>query len=151
MQLVRSNIAGGSELIEAERRARRQPNCLLRRARLRTPSPSDPGLPMSRGELADAVNVHVYHATGRVSAMDGHYVGRLERGLRRWPSPHYRQAFRATLNAATDAELGFYLARRAHHAIVYGPNTWYDSAFAAGFLWGAFTASPWYQAAAQEV
>lgn len=62
---------------------------------------------MSRQELAEAVNAHVYHATGRVSAMDAHYVGRLERGQRRWPSVEYRNALRAVLDVSTDSELGF--------------------------------------------
>lgn len=62
---------------------------------------------MSRQEVAEAVNAHVYFATGRVSAMDAHYVGRLERGIRRYPTADYRAAFRAVLGAATDAELGF--------------------------------------------
>jgi hypothetical protein len=63
---------------------------------------------MSRQELAEAVNAHVYLTTGRVSAMDAHYVGRLERGQRRWPNAAYRAGFRAVLGADTDAELGFY-------------------------------------------
>ncbi len=67
---------------------------------------------MSRQELAEAVNAHVYRATGRVSAMDAHYIGRLERGVRRYPSVGYRTAFRAVLDAAADAELGFQPAWR---------------------------------------
>jgi hypothetical protein len=62
---------------------------------------------MSRQELAEAVNAHVHRTTGRITAMDAHYVGRLERGQRRWPSSEYRDAFRAVLGTATDAELGF--------------------------------------------
>lgn len=62
---------------------------------------------MSRQELAEAVNAHVYLATGRVSAMNAHYVSRLERGIRRYPTADYRKAFRAVLGADTDAELGF--------------------------------------------
>jgi hypothetical protein len=62
---------------------------------------------MSRQELAEAVNAHVHRTTGRVSAMDAHYVGRLERGLRRYPTADYRAAFRAVLGAGSDSELGF--------------------------------------------
>lgn len=62
---------------------------------------------MSRRELAEAVNAHVYRTTGQITAMDAHYVGRLERGLRRWPSIAYRDAFRAVLGASTDSALGF--------------------------------------------
>lgn len=55
---------------------------------------------MSRQELAEAVNAQVYPATGRVSAMDAHYVGRLERGIRGYPTADYRAAFRVVLGAA---------------------------------------------------
>jgi hypothetical protein len=82
-------------------------NDQLRRARCQTPSPADAERTMSRHELAEAVNAHVFRATGQVTAMDAHYVGRLERGLRRWPSVAYRDAFRAVLGASTDSALGF--------------------------------------------
>ena len=85
----------------------RQANDELRCARARTPSLTDPDRTMSRRELADAVNAHVYRTTGQVTAMDAHYVGRLERGLRRWPSIAYRDAFRAVLGVSTDSALGF--------------------------------------------
>lgn len=62
---------------------------------------------MSRQELAEAVNAHVHGATGQITAMDAHYVGRLERGLRRWPGVAYRNALRAVLGVATDSALGF--------------------------------------------
>lgn len=90
----------------------RQPNDRLRRARLTTPSPSRAGRPMSRQELAEAVNAHVYYTTGRVSALNAHYVGRLERGLRRFPNVDYRAGFRAVLGVGTDVELGFLEPRR---------------------------------------
>jgi hypothetical protein len=67
---------------------------------------------MSRRELADAVNAYIFKTTNRVYALDAHYVGRLERGVRRWPNADYRAAFRAVLAAATDAELGFYRTHR---------------------------------------
>lgn len=60
-----------------------EPNDLLRAARMRTPSRRLPG------------------------GMDAHYVGKLERGVVRWPNHDYRAALRATLRAATDTELGF--------------------------------------------
>ena len=62
---------------------------------------------MSRQELAEAVNAHVFEHTGRVVCVDGCYIGRLERGKSWWPSPDYRAALRAVLGVATDAELGF--------------------------------------------
>jgi hypothetical protein len=67
---------------------------------------------MSRQELAEAVNAFLFAATGRVSNLDGSYVGRLEPGEYRWPCKAYRQAFRAVLGALADAELGFYIVRR---------------------------------------
>lgn len=90
----------------------RQPNRLLRQARLRLLSPSGSGRPMTRQELADAVNAHVFRATGRYACTDAHYIGRLERGQRRWPGDHYRLGLRAALGVDTDAELGLYIARR---------------------------------------
>ncbi|MGC9671012.1 hypothetical protein ACNTMW_31245 [Planosporangium sp. 12N6] len=68
---------------------------------------------MSRQELAEALNLHVLNATGRVVALDGNYVGKLERGEHRWPRADYRAAFRAVLGAATDSELGFFVLRRS--------------------------------------
>lgn len=87
-------------------------NVLLRQARLRTPSPADPARPMSQRELAEALTAHVFHATTRVVPLDRHYVSRIERGVRRYPTADYRAAFRAVLGVATDAELGFVSPQR---------------------------------------
>ncbi|MBT8226393.1 MAG: hypothetical protein HKP61_09830, partial [Dactylosporangium sp.] len=57
-----------------------QHNELLRRARLNTPSPSDPGGAMTRQELAEAVNAYLLATTGRVFSMDGEHIGKYERG-----------------------------------------------------------------------
>jgi hypothetical protein len=62
---------------------------------------------MSQRELAEALTTHVFHTTTRVVSLDRHYVSRIERGLRRYPTADYRAAFRAVLGVATDAELGF--------------------------------------------
>ena len=83
------------------------PNWLLHQARLRLPSPSGSGRPMSRQELAEAVNTYLFERSKRVYALDAHYVGRLERGARRWPNADYRAGLRAVLGAQNDAELGF--------------------------------------------
>jgi hypothetical protein len=91
----------------------RNPNHLLRRARLGRLSPSGSGRRMSRQDLAEAVNAHVFASTGRVVSLAANYVGKLERGEHRWPTSDYRAGFRAVLEAATDAELGFYVARRS--------------------------------------
>lgn len=87
-------------------------NHLLRRARLARRSPSGSGRPMSRQEVAEAVNVHIYATTGRRVALDGNYIGKLERGLYRWPYAHHRAGLRAVLGAERDADLGLYITRR---------------------------------------
>jgi len=88
------------------------PNERLRLARLRRTSPSGSGRPLSRQELADLVNQHLFPLGLHHTVLDGIYVGKLERGVHRWPQRAYRDAFRAVLGAASDAELGFYITRR---------------------------------------
>ncbi|GAB1641499.1 hypothetical protein [Krasilnikovia sp. MM14-A1259] len=95
------------------------PNEDLRRARLRTPSPTSPGRPMSRQELADAVNAYVGHEHPREGPIDANYVGKLESGKHRWPGDLRREAFVAVLKASTPAELGFYIIRSSPD----GPDT----------------------------
>ncbi|MGQ4600058.1 hypothetical protein [Nocardia sp. R6R-6] len=87
-------------------------NDLLIEARLRVESPGSPGHSMTRQELANAVNDHVFRATNNRGAVDERHVGKWERGETTWPRKHYRAALRAILNVASDAELGF--ARRQH-------------------------------------
>lgn len=92
---------------------KRRPNERLRRARERMPSPGGADRPMSRQELADLVNSYLFDVTESVHSLDANYVGKLERGDHRWPSALYRQAFRAVLKAAADADLGFYTPGRS--------------------------------------
>lgn len=87
------------------------PNDRLRQARLRMPSPSGSGRPMSRQELADAVNAYLARKDRREATLDANYVGKLERGDHRWPNNLRREAFRHVLHAATDTELGFHIIR----------------------------------------
>lgn len=87
------------------------PNDLLRLARLATPSRSTPDRPMSRQELADAVNAAVQASTGRASALDRTAVWKLEAGRHRWPAAATRAGLRAVLGAERDADLGFYIIR----------------------------------------
>src|SRR5262249_15816087 len=47
----------------------------------------------------------------RFSSFTANYLGKLERGLIRWPQTRYRDALREVLGKATDAELGFYEAK----------------------------------------
>lgn len=85
------------------------PNNLLRAARLALPSPSGSGRPMSRQELADAVNAHTHAHAGCRSAVDARYIGKLERGEHRWPFEPYRTALREVLGMTTNADLGFFI------------------------------------------
>ena len=62
-----------------------KPNHLLRRARLRTPSPSGSGQPMSRQELADAVNRYLADKQDPDGPVPANHVGKLEQGLYTWP------------------------------------------------------------------
>jgi transcriptional regulator with XRE-family HTH domain len=71
---------------------------------------------MSQRELAEAVTAHVFRKTERNVPLDRHYISRLERGRSRWPTTDYRDALRAVLGTATDAELGFYAKRQASGA-----------------------------------
>jgi hypothetical protein len=88
------------------------PNALLRMARLRLLSPSGSGRPMSRQELADAVNARVHEISGGRLLVDATYVGRLERGETRWPQTEVRRrAFREVLRVGSDAALGFWRPR----------------------------------------
>jgi hypothetical protein len=86
---------------------RHPPNHLLGNARHRRLSPSGSGRPLSRQELADAVNQHLFGNSGQGGCIDANYIGKLERGEIRWPTAAVRSAFRATLGVSTDAELGF--------------------------------------------
>lgn len=79
----------------------------LRRARERTESPSHPGECLSRQELAELVNTHIWRNHGKTVEIDANYIGKLERGVIRWPGALYREALRAVLVVSTDAALGF--------------------------------------------
>jgi hypothetical protein len=95
---------GGSHVAE--------PNNLLREARERVPSRTTPGEPLSRQEVAELVNEWVFDRHQKVVELDANYIGKLERGLIRWPQRLYREALRAVLRAETDAQLGLYGQRR---------------------------------------
>jgi hypothetical protein len=69
---------------------------------------------MSRSELAEAVNRHLWDTSGTRYGLDAHTIARYERGDVRWPSAAYRAGLRAVLSAATDAELGFFPTRRGN-------------------------------------
>jgi transcriptional regulator with XRE-family HTH domain len=69
-------------------------------------------------QAADAVANAVSAQTGkaRPTGIDAQWIGRLERGERRWPNAVYRTALRTVYGAETDAELGLYGNKAAHHS-----------------------------------
>ncbi|MCP2257233.1 Helix-turn-helix domain [Streptoalloteichus tenebrarius] len=80
-----------------------EPNDLLRGAR--------EAANLTQGQLAELANTLVEQATGSPGAMDADYIGKLERGIHRWPNRHYRTALRHVLRRDTDADLGFFSTR----------------------------------------
>src|SRR4051812_39783998 len=97
---------------------KKPPNEVLRRARLSRPSPTGDALTsMSRQELADAVNSWVMEHHGWSPYLDGHYVGKLERGVARWPRAHLRAGLRAVLAKPRDSDLGFSNTRHSEAVI----------------------------------
>jgi hypothetical protein len=71
-----------------------------------------PGEWLSRQEVAELVNRWIFERHERVVELDGNYIGKLERGLIRWPQALYREALRAVLHVETDGQLGFNRRRR---------------------------------------
>ncbi|GAA1025615.1 hypothetical protein GCM10009557_00200 [Virgisporangium ochraceum] len=93
------------------------PNRLLADARRRMRPPHGRGgAPLSRTELADAVNAaldHLYPARQAAAHyVDHSWVGKLERGEHRWPSAERRAALRRVLNVDNDEALGLTPSRR---------------------------------------
>ena len=108
----------------AERSGGRRPNAKLIAARQRLVSPACDGQPMSTREVAEAINAYLYHHRNKmVTSVDHRFVSSYEAGNHRWPAEHYREAFRAVLKVATDADLGFYPNRKRHPATSAPPVT----------------------------
>ena len=86
-----------------------EPNNKLRAAREATASPAIAGEPMSRSELAEAVNAYLWQtcANKQHGLLNATAIARYERGEVRWPTAPYRAALRSVLDVSTDAELGF--------------------------------------------
>src|SRR5690349_19391309 len=78
---------------------------------MRLISSSGSGRPMSRQELAEAVNAYLFTHYQQQANLDETYIGKLERGEHRWPNERYRTAFRSVLRSDNDAGLGFYIVR----------------------------------------
>jgi hypothetical protein len=94
-------------------RAAASSNDLLRTARERTASPQTPGETLSRQELAEQVNRWIFTHEERVTDLDGNYIGKLERGIIRWPQATYRNALRAVLGVDQDRSILRGVAERA--------------------------------------
>lgn len=89
------------------------PNDQLRSVRESTESPVTPGESLSRSELADLVNAWIFEHKNKTVDLTANYIGKLERGLVRWPQASYREGLRVVLKVRTDAELGFRRSRKA--------------------------------------
>ncbi|WP_199565164.1 hypothetical protein [Spongiactinospora rosea] len=57
--------------------------------------------------MADLVNAWIHREYQRSAVMTANYLGKLERGVVRWPCAEYRAALRAVLGTETDHALGF--------------------------------------------
>lgn len=111
------------------------PNDQLRQVRERLPSRQTPGESLSRQELAELVNTWIYQHKDWLVELDANYIGKLERGIIRWPSRLYRQAFRAVLGVEADSQLGFWGHRR--------PDIAEQAAYRLACLRGEHGSRPW--------
>jgi hypothetical protein len=98
--------------------ANKKPNRLLLNARRSLASPNHCRLPMSRSEMADAINaaLHLIFPDRKDLAsyyVDHRWIGKLERGEHHWASPERRAALRAVTGIATDRELGLHKPRNS--------------------------------------
>jgi hypothetical protein len=87
------------------------PNDLFRQARRRIPSPSGAPRPMSRQELAETVNTHLWRQHRISENLSAEDIGRIERGQTRWPRKWRRVGCRAVLGATCDTDLILHSAR----------------------------------------
>jgi tetratricopeptide (TPR) repeat protein len=78
----------------------REPNNLFRDARIR--------LFGTQEQLAEAINLDLPPAY----VVTANEIGKIERGIVKFPRPVRRVAYRKALQAATDAEIGFFNSRR---------------------------------------
>ncbi len=77
---------------------------------------------MTQGQLAELANTRVEQVTGKPGAMDADYIGKLERGIHRWPNQQYRAALRLVLRRQLDAELGFFSTRSRAATVERNPR-----------------------------
>lgn len=93
-----------------------EPNAQLRAYRRAVVVPGS-AAGLTRQELAERVNHWLYAHTGKVYEIDANYIGKLERGVIRWPQRTYREALRAVLGVGSDQELGFFIRRSADSTV----------------------------------
>lgn len=91
-----------------------EPNDLLRMAR--------DAAGLTQAQLAELANQQVAPGTDKTGAMDADYIGKLERGIHRWPNKEYRGALRSVLQVASDAALGFFSTRHRAVTVVGSPE-----------------------------
>lgn len=91
-----------------------EPNDLLRAAR--------EAAGLTQGQLAELANAQVEVVTNAPGAMDADYIGKLERGIHRWPNKSYRLALRTVLGIPSDAGLGFFSTRSRVATVVRSPQ-----------------------------
>lgn len=91
----------------------REPNTKFRAARLSTPSLQWDNECLSMQELAEAANEYLWTKHSTETAINANYISKIERGVIGCPRKHYRDAFRAVLNAKSDSDLGFRSVHRS--------------------------------------
>jgi hypothetical protein len=108
---------------------------------------------MSRRELAQLASEFLAHP------IDEKYIGKLERGVYRWPSSAHRGAIRRALGDRSDRDLGFYVSRppRAGRGVVEDSAPYHergaaltDLAGPAASVWGDAADGPRVHSAAHE-
>src|SRR5262249_5156592 len=77
---------------------------------------------LTQGQLAELANAQVEVVTNAPGAMDADYIGKLERGIHRWPNKSYRVALRTVLHVPSDAGLGFFSTRSRVATVVRSPQ-----------------------------
>ncbi|MFI9389226.1 XRE family transcriptional regulator [Kutzneria sp. NPDC052558] len=63
--------------------------------------------------MAELVNDHLWLHFGMRVEIDDSYIGKLERGVIRWPGERYRKAFCSILHVDDETKLGFRSSRRS--------------------------------------
>jgi hypothetical protein len=67
---------------------------------------------LTASEVADQIADWIDGKTGKRPRIDADHIGRIERGLITWPGKEYRDALRAVLRVASNADLGLHCRSR---------------------------------------